>query len=214
MKTPDDQLLARWLDGELSAEERVRFEAMMAADPSLREEADSLRQLGDLLRANVTLERPLPNADFFNSQIQEQIAADQRAEERVKTQATPSSSGSWLSWLRMPWALGGLAAALAAGLFLMRPATPGAQTQVLSFYAPKTGIEASTYHNDAAGATILMLNGLESIPNDRNIVGINVHHSETDTEVATTTLFDDKGGILLVMAKDASSKPLLMGRGN
>ena len=31
---PDDQLLARWLDNELSAEERTRFDAMLAADPA------------------------------------------------------------------------------------------------------------------------------------------------------------------------------------
>jgi hypothetical protein len=40
-----------------------------------------------------------------------------------------------------------------------------------------------------------------------------VHHSETDPEVATTTLFDENGGVLLVMAKDAAGKPRTMGRG-
>lgn len=212
MKTPDDQLLARWLDGELSAEERTRFEAMLSADPGLREEADSLRQLGDMLRANVNMERPLPNADFFNSQIQEQIAADQRAEQRAHSTVPAGSGATWLSWLRSPWIFAGAAAALAVGMLVLPGGSPDAETKVLSFYAPKTGIEASSYHNKDAGATVLVLNGLEAIPSDRDIVGINVHHSETDAQVATTTLFDDKGGVLLVMAKDSASKPVVFGR--
>ncbi|WP_050031385.1 hypothetical protein [Verrucomicrobium sp. BvORR034] len=212
MKTPDDQLLARWLDGELSADERPRFEAMLEADPALREEASSLRQLGDLLRANVDMERPLPNADFFNSQIQEQIAADQRADQRVKSTAAAGSGSSWLSWLRSPWIFAGAAATLAVGMLVMPSAQPGEETRVLSFYTPKSGIEASTYHNKDAGATVLVLNGLEAIPSDRDIVGINVHHSETDAQVATTTLYDDQGGVLLVMAKDSASKPMVLGR--
>lgn len=213
MKTPDDQLLARWLDGELNAEERARFEAMLAADPALREEAESLRQLGDLLRANVTFERPVPHADFFNAQIQEQIAADQQATERGAVRSAAAATSGWLSWLRTPWALAGASALLAVGFFMVSgQQASGPATQVLSFYAPKTGIEASTYHNKDAAATILILNGLEAIPADRDIVGLNVHHSETDAQVATTTLYDDQGGVLLVMARDASSKPILFSR--
>lgn len=211
MKTPDDQLLARWLDGELSADERTRFEAMLAADPVLREEAESMRQLGDLLRAHVVLDRPVPNADFFNSQIQEQITADQRAEERSKVPVVAGAGSSWLGWFRSPWMLVGAAAMLAVGLLVFQ-SDSGPQTQVLSFYAPQQGIQASTYHNHDAGATVLILDGLEAIPAEREIVGMNVHHSQTDAEVATTTLFGTDGGVLLVMSKDAASKPLLMGR--
>src|SRR5688572_714459 len=111
----DDQLLARWLDNELSAEERTRFEAMLAADPALREEAESMKKLGDAIRSNVTFEREVPHADFFNSQIQEAISADQRAQARSKARPT---GVSWLDWFRTPWAFAAAAAAIALGIFL------------------------------------------------------------------------------------------------
>ena len=210
MKTPpDDQLLARWLDNELSPEERTQFESMLAADPALREEAESMKKLGDALRANVTFEREVPHADFFNSQIQEAVSAEQRAQARSKGGATNATS--WFSWLRTPWAFAGAAAVLALGFFLLRG--EAARTEVVSLYAPNTGVQASVSYNEDAGATVLLLEGLEAVPADHNIVGMNVHHSETDTEVATTTLFDENGGVLLVMATDASGKPRTLGKG-
>lgn len=211
MKTPpdDDQLLARWLDNELSPAERTRFEAMLAADPALREEAESMKKLGDAIRANVTFEREVPHADFFNTQIQEAIAADQRAQVRSKAGAT--SATSWFDWLRAPWAMAGAVALLTLGFFLLR--SEGPRTEVLSFYTPTSGVQGTVSYSEAASATLLMLDGLEAIPAERNIVGINVHHSETDPEVATTTLFNEAGGVLLVMAKDGAGKPRTLGAG-
>lgn len=205
----DDQLLARWLDNELSPAERTRFEAMLAADPALREEAESMKKLGDAIRANVTFEREVPHADFFNSQIQEAIAAEQLAQARKEIRS--AGAATWLDWLRAPWALAGVAAALALGIFLLRGEGP--RTQILSLYAPNSSVQASVSYNEEAAATVLTLDGLEAIPADRNVAGINVHHSETDTEVATTTLFDAQGGVLLVMAKDGAGKPRTLGHG-
>jgi hypothetical protein len=206
----DDQLLGRWLDDELTPAERTRFESMLAAEPALREEAESMKKLGDTLRANVKFEREVPHADFFNSQIQEAIAAEQRAQERSK--AGTSAATSWFTWLRAPWALAGAAAVLALGAFLMR-GKDGARTEILSLYAPSAKVQAAVSYHDDAQATVLLLDGLDAVPADRNIVGFNVHHSETDMEVATTTLFDENGGVLLVMAKDGSGKPRTLGQG-
>ena len=208
---PDDQLLARWLDNELGAEERARFEAMLAADPALRQEADSMMGLGNALRAHVPFEREVPHADFFNSQIQEAIAADQRAHERSKGGA--SAAVGWFGWLRTPWALAGVAAVLAAGFFLRSGDTARVRTEIISLYAPNAGVQTAVSYNEDAEATVLLLDGLEAIPAERNVAGINVHHSETDADVATTTLFDEAGGVLLVMAKDSAGKPRTLGRG-
>jgi hypothetical protein len=203
----DDQLLARWLDNELSAEERTRFEAMLAADPALREEAQSMKRLGDAIRSNVTFEREVPHANFFNSQIQETIAADQRAQARSKAKPT---GASWLDWFRTPWAIAGAAAAIVLGIFLLRGGE-AARTEILSLYAPSTGVQAAVSYNDDAQATVLMLTGLEVIPADRDVAGITVHHSETDPQVATTTLYDEDGSVLLVMATDGTGKPRTLG---
>ncbi|QIF05386.1 hypothetical protein [Roseimicrobium sp. ORNL1] len=215
MKTPDDQLLGRWLDGELTPEETARFEAMMAADPALREEAQSMKKMGEAIRAHVTMEREVPHADFFNSQIMEHITAEQQAEQRAKTGSKATASAGWLDWLRTPWVYAGAAAVLVAGFFLLqnRPLSTDGHTQILSLYAPSATVKATASYNADADATVLMLDGLEAIPADRNVAGFNVHHSENDAQMATTTLFDDHGGVLLVMSKDAASRPLVMGAG-
>jgi hypothetical protein len=216
MKTPDDQLLGRWLDGELTPDETARFEALMAADPALREEAQSMKKMGEAIRAHVTMEREVPHADFFNSQIMESIAADQQAEQRAKSGSkATAAAGSWLDWLRAPWIYAGAAAVLIAGFFLVQnqPTSTGGRTQILSLYAPSASVKATASYNTDADATVLMLDGLEAIPADRNVAGFNVHHSENDAQMATTTLFDDHGGVLLVMSKDAASRPLLFGSG-
>ena len=74
MKTPpDESQIVRWLDGEMTASERSAFDAILSQDPELRAEMDSLSQLGETLRKNLPVERELPHADFFNSQIQVRI---------------------------------------------------------------------------------------------------------------------------------------------
>lgn len=167
-----------------------------------------MKKTSDAIRANVAFERPVPHADFFNSQIQERIAAHQHADARSKVTAT--GGASWLDWLRMPWALAGAAAVLALAFFLTRH--DGPHTEVLSLYAPSSAVKADVSYSDDAGATVLMLDGLEAFPADRNIAGLTVHHSATDPEMATTTLFDERGGVLLVMSKDSGGRPRTLGR--
>ncbi len=204
MTTPDEQLLGRWLDGELSVEECATFEALMAADPELREQAAAMKAMGDSLRSHVPFEREVPHADFFNAQIQEAIAAEQRAADR----ATSRKQGSWLDWLRSPWMLAGATAALAAGFFLLQTQAPTSdRTQILSYYVPNDTITTKAFYSKDADATVLMLDGLKPLPSDQNVAGLNIHHSENDPEHAITTLYDDHGEVLLVMSKDAANRP-------
>lgn len=207
MKTPDEQLLGRWLDGELSPDERASFEAMLDADPALREEAETMKRLGDALRTHVSFEKEVPHADFFNAQVQEGIAAEQRAEERAR--AGVRSTSSWFDWLRSPWMLTGAAAALAVGFFLLQQSEQAAptRTQILSAYVPNENVTSKSYYDESAGATVLMLDGLKPIPAERNVAGLNIHHSENDPERAITTLYDERGEVLLVVSKDAANRP-------
>ena len=84
---PDEQLLARWLDGELNADERASFEARLNSDPALRAEADSLMGLRDMLQTGFPKIAEVPHADFFNSQIQAQISQVQLEEKKAAAQA-------------------------------------------------------------------------------------------------------------------------------
>ncbi len=201
---PDEQLLARWLDGELDARERASFEARLQTDSDLRAEADSFKSLRDTLQAGFPKIEEVPHADFFNSQIQERIA--QLRNEEAKA-APAKAAPSLFSWLTKPWLLAGATAACALLALLQWQTGGDVATVVLSTYAPNSGVKAATYHSNEANATILMLDGLDAMPADKKLVGYRVHHSETDQAVAMTTLYSETGDVLLVLAKDARNQP-------
>jgi hypothetical protein len=64
-------------------------------------------------------------------------------------------------------------------------------------------------HVDAV-ATVLLLEGLDPIPAEKKVVGFHVHHAESDAEVATTTLFDENGAVLAVVALNAQGQPQML----
>lgn len=209
---PDEQLLGRWLDGEMNAEERASFEARLKSDPVLRSEADALQSLRDMLHTGFPKIAEVPHADFFNSQIQDRIAELRRSEAKpLPAQQTPGFS--WVSLLR-PWVLGAAAAACSLLALLQWPAKSGVtdSTLVLSTYAPNATVKANTFHSDDANATVLMLDGLDAVPADKKVVGFRVHHSETDPQVAMTTMFSDKGEVVMVLSKDARNQPRVIAR--
>lgn len=215
MKTPSDENhdLIRWLDGEMSPNENAAFEAALQNDPQLAAEAESMRRLSATLKAHLPAELPMPHADFFNSQIQVRIAQMEIDEQREQNRRAESRSaaGGWLSWLRMPWIATAAAAALVvAGFTWMQMGSRGGTTAILSSYTPNPTISAEVFHSEEARATVIMLGGLEPMPADHKITGFKVHHAESDAEVATTTFFDEKGSVLLVMATDAKGQPQVL----
>jgi anti-sigma factor RsiW len=211
MKTPSDENhdLIRWLDGEMTAAERRAFEATLQNDPELAAEVESMRQLSESLKAHLPAEMPVPHADFFNSQIQVRIAQMEADDAREREKAAASTAG-WLSWLRMPWLAGAAAAAFAiAGLVWTQNGSSGRST-ILSTYTPNPSVKAQIIENAEAGATVIMLEGLAPIPADKKVAGFKVHHAESDAEVATTTLFDENGTVLAVVALNAKGQPQML----
>lgn len=209
MKTPPDETqIVRYLDGMMDAAERADFEKALAADPALHAEVESLRSVTSLVKAHIPAERPVPHADFFNSQIQAEISRDAR-----QRAAAGESPGGILGWLRMPWFVTAAAAALAlAGFLWMQPDGGLETTTVMSTYAPNPAIHTHVFHSEEANATVLMLDGLAEIPAEKPIHGVAAHHSETDASVATTTLFSERGDVLLVLALDGRNKPSVIVR--
>ncbi len=213
MKPPsEDHDLIRWLDGEMTDSEIAAFEARLKDEPLLSKEADELRALSKGIHEHLPAEMKVPHADFFNSQIQVRIAQMDLDESRRKGSGNQSLTVTLLTWLRHPWfATAGAVALAILGFVLMRPETQSSgHSLILSSYTPGLGVEASTYHNIEADATVLMLDGLEDVPADRKISGLSVHSSDNQSKVATTTLFDATGSPLLVISRDAVGHPLFL----
>jgi len=203
--TDPQNSITRWTDGVMSVPERAAFEAELQSNPQLRAEVEAAKRLGPLLRDHVTLEAAVPHGDFFNSQVQERITELQRAELRAKPTPWTLAALSWLT--RRWWAVTAVTAAVVAGLVTWRSLGGEDGSQVLGFYAPNTEIHASSYHDNGANAAVLMLDGLPAIPDDHPISGLSADRTVNEPEMATTTLYDAKGGVLLAMAADSAGTP-------
>lgn len=207
MKPPSDNHdLIRWLDGEMNEVERALFEGLLAQDPALNKEAMEMKALSDGIRSHLPKEMEVPYADFFNSQIQVRIA---QIDAESAGQKSPLSVGAVLQWFRRPWfAVAGAAAMGVASFMTLAPASADHNSRILSSYTPNAHVQARTFHDDAAQATVLMLDGLDEVPADRKVSGLNVHRSETDPEIAATSLYDAAGVRLLTVSRDAAGNPL------
>ena len=74
MKTFEEKWTA-WLDGELSEQERLEFEASLPDKTAAEVEKRDARKLGTLLKEQLGA-HVLSNADFFNHQLQQRIAQE------------------------------------------------------------------------------------------------------------------------------------------
>lgn len=91
-----------WLDGNLPPAEAAAFERELSAaphgiDPAAERAAQA--ELGALLRRHVAEAPPMPHGDFFNSELQRRIAADQAAMQPAAREAEVLPAPGWLQSL-------------------------------------------------------------------------------------------------------------------
>jgi anti-sigma factor RsiW len=142
----DDQLLEimAYADGELAANRKVGVEQLLSSNPSAAALHRELAGIRTLVRSNEPTGQIADTREFYWSQIQRRIAA----EESAANHKSPARSSplNWLRWL-VP-ALGVAAVALIA-VFQPRPVA-----------AVIAGSEASamTFTSDSDGVTIRWIN--------------------------------------------------------
>lgn len=214
MKPPSDEhALTRWIDGEMDENERKKFEERLERDSILAQEAEKLRTLSSSIRAHLPAEMDVPHADFFNSQIEIRIA--QMDLEQSRTRPPEISWRSIFQWIPSSWIIPVSAVALAvfAGVQLWPSSKTTAESIILSSYTPDTRVQARSFHDAEAEATVLLLDGLDAVPSAKKISGINVHRSEIEPEMASTSLYDAHNARMLMISADAVGRPLISPRG-
>ncbi|SRR5579862_165259 len=160
MKTFEENFTA-WVDGILSEEERLAFEATL--DKDAPGERNRLLQLGELLR-NHSPAPALSNPDFFNHQLLERIAAENGA---------PARRGQ-SPWFVPRFIFAG-ASCFAAAVLLFHfliPVGPvenpsSAPAYVAQFYNARTDdpdVSATAFHSKKDNVTVLWLDGLDYLP--------------------------------------------------
>lgn len=162
MKTFEERFTA-WVDGRLAGDELSAFEKELAAHPEAMAERDAALKLRALLREHPTAP-PLANADFFNLQLQQRIAAETPRARKPERRA-------WSFWTlpRLAWA-GALSLLIAGALYkALIPATVTYDSapyfaQVVEAWPADPGISATTVYSPEDNVTVLWLEGLDPLP--------------------------------------------------
>ena len=181
----NEELLTRWIDGQTTPEENARMESMCAHQPELAAERQSASALGNLLRQHLPAAQEPPSPEFFNSGIMTEIRRSMPAP------AAARSAPRWMEWLRSPWFAPAASAALVAVGFMawQGRATTTPQAFVSTIYAPDPRVQASTFFSEEAGATVIDLQNLEALPNDREVRAFDIASSEPAAPGSPQILF-------------------------
>ena len=172
-KEPDETTLTLWIDGELEGEELRRVEAWAQEHPELLAERDAIREMNASIRESVPANVEPPYADFFNQRILRQIEEEQRM--NAPAVSRRSKRPFW-QWLTAPAAVAVMVLCFYMGTRVSAPVsthTPEmvAFSDVPSVYTPDGSVSADMFRAEDANATIIVLKGLEDIPDDFEMVG-------------------------------------------
>ena len=183
MKTkPDDITLTQWMDGELDGDELIRVEAWVQEHPELLAERDAVQAMSASIREHVADSEEPPYPDFFNQRILRAIEEDQRDEQQAVSASVgeTNSRGFW-QWLLAPMAAGAMAVCFYLGTqvgnapdgFGAPETGPVAivQVEAASVYTPDGAVRGDMFKSDDAEATVIVLEGLDDLPDDLEMAG-------------------------------------------
>lgn len=207
----NEDLLTRWIDGQITPEEAALVEQQAAGMPELLREKAAAGRIGALLRLHFpsTLEPPSP--EFFTSSVMEEILREMPAIPAKSSRA--AGLPAWLSWLRIRWVAPVASAAAVAAAFMIwnfraQPAgfgSPFAQT-----YSPDPRIIASAWYSEEAEATVIDLKNLDAVPDDHEIKAFpNVASADPPADGAPRVFYaaNDSSRPLFVLSTDAREAP-------
>ena len=166
--SPDETKLALWLDDELEGEELAAFEKWVSGQPEHLAAREEVRRWRKRIAAAVPASEEPPYPEFFNHRVARAIR--EGAEPAV---AAPLRSwSSWRAWFMPLAACAGMVLSFWLGTTRSRPAVaeidvtgaPKAIPVEPILYTPEKGVRAEWFASREAAATVIVLNGLEAIP--------------------------------------------------
>lgn len=157
---PDDELLALWVEDELSGESHAEVDRWASERTEWMERRAQARSWKSLASGVLTASEEVPHAEFFNARIRREI------ELSVDEKARPVRGTPPWAWF-MPAAA---AAGMILGFWLGHggPETGGEPTKVPVatlapvLYTPSKGVKAEYLESD--DATVIVIAGMDAIP--------------------------------------------------
>lgn len=164
--TPDEELLALWVDDALEGAPVAEVEEWAAARPEWLERREVARQLTPVLRTGLAV-TDLPYPDFFNARIAREIARG------TVTPMVVRPSSLW-RWFLPTTAVAGMMLCFWAGTRMVgTPASPASTPVAAAFapslYTPEKGVKADYFASEPADAIVIVLDGVAAIPDSFEI---------------------------------------------
>lgn len=164
---PDDAKLALWLDDELHGDELAEVEAWAGKDPGHVAAREEIRRWRSMISSSVPASVEPPYADLFNGRIAKAIR-----EPLPESVVAMPARGFSLRAILMPLAAcaGMVFAFWLGGKTQNRvpeidvTGAPKAIPVEPIVYTPDRGVEAEWFASDDASATVIVLNGVDAIP--------------------------------------------------
>jgi hypothetical protein len=169
--TPDEELLALWVDDALEGTPAAEVEAWAASRPEWLERREQARQVGPLLRAGLPAVEEPPYAEFFNARIARELARESGAGAVAPSFGAP---GRFRRWFLPATAVAGMMLCFWAGTRIS-PAPvvvapdPVAAPPAPYLYTPEKGVKAAYFASQPAEAMVIVLDGVAAIPDSFEI---------------------------------------------
>lgn len=160
--TPDESLLALWVEDELDGVRAPEVDAWAALHPEWLARRDQARRTRSLLSAHLPKSEEPPYAEFFNARIAREIARTCAAKPAAKPRL------GW-RWFLPATAVAGMALCFWAGT-RMAP-TPTLPAPVVAtpppaalIYTPEKGVKAAYFESEPAEVAVIVLDGVSALP--------------------------------------------------
>lgn len=204
-KNRKEELLTRWLDDALSDEEVRELEPVLAENPEWHDERKQYRKMRGELRAAIPAEQEPPYPDFFNTHLERLVQEAMRSEKGAGTRRGAGPGRLWTLWLA-PAA----AAAVVAAFILGMNSAPRSAPPVVGAggvgsvegnrlldapgengeaYSPLSSVSTDIIHDDALGATLIVVEGLEELSDQDLVIGGGSVEGEHGFFVTTGEIF-------------------------
>ena len=189
-----EELIVRWMDDELlSASEKEELALILEAEPELQAMRDSHSSVKSELQAAFGKSEDVPYGDFFQTKLEQAIRDSDRED---AYEAPVKGSGRWrdaLRWWLAPVAVGAMAVAFLAGTRVAKAPVENqlvvAQEQNRPLvYTPEGGVTSTIVDADAAGTSVIVLDGLQPIPDSFDLMagGQSVRDLPADVQLIST----------------------------
>jgi len=165
---PAETTLARWLDDDLEGTELAAFEASHAADATLLARREESRAWRASVAAAIPAAIEPAYPEFFNHRIAKSIR-----ERMPKAQPRRRAAAAWRAWWMPASAAAGMVLAFWLGtktggtpqmMTLANPDAAQVAAQGPTVYTPEHGVDAEWFASPDAAATVIVLEGVDAIP--------------------------------------------------